>query len=75
MFYYFRYAGINYVTVANNHLVDHHDKGIRSTMRLLKKYDIDYTGVKSLKVSSQKYKKTTSYFIDLQVLYSFYASS
>ena len=60
MFYYFRYAGINYVTVANNHLVDHHDKGIRSTMRLLKKYDIDYTGVMYLKVSSVKIIRVSS---------------
>ena len=49
-FLYLRYAGINYVSVANNHLVDRHDNGIRSTMKLLKKYGIEFAGVASLKV-------------------------
>jgi len=40
-----KYAGIDYVTVANNHLVDHKDEGIRHTTSLLEKYDIEYTGV------------------------------
>ena len=50
-----RYAGINAVTVANNHLVDRKNEGIKSTMRLLEKFGIEYAGVKDLKVKHNNF--------------------
>ena len=37
-------AGINMVTTANNHALDRGLKGLKSTIKNLKKYDIDFVG-------------------------------
>ena len=39
-----KWAGFNCVTLANNHFRDYGDEGVRETIRLLNKYDIDTVG-------------------------------
>jgi poly-gamma-glutamate synthesis protein (capsule biosynthesis protein) len=40
----FTYAGIDYVSLANNHIKDHGDVGIEDTRRILKRYGIGFGG-------------------------------
>ena len=51
----FRYAGITSVSLANNHIFDRNQEGIHSTVNLLEKYKIKYTGVTPLKVNTANF--------------------
>lgn len=39
-----KFLGINIVTLANNHIMDHGDSGLKSTLSACKKYGVDYLG-------------------------------
>ena len=38
---------INFVVLANNHILDYGEKSVEETIKLLKKYNINYSGIKS----------------------------
>lgn len=40
-----KFSGINIVTLANNHIMDHGEAGLKSTMKACEKYGIHYLGV------------------------------
>ncbi len=39
-----KWAGIDYVTLGNNHVYDYLDEGLVSTLKYLKEYELDYSG-------------------------------
>ena len=52
--FFTRYAGVKYVTVANNHFLDYGKNGALSTLRELKKRNIKYSGVEYGEMKERK---------------------
>ena len=42
---FFRYVGIDSVSIANNHIGDYKDEGVRNTTEILKRNHINYFGL------------------------------
>ncbi len=64
-------AGINLLNLCNNHILDHGEKGLLTTIEYLKKYQINYTGI-GLNIE----EASTPYFFtknDLQICILTYA--
>lgn len=50
-----RYAGFDLVTLANNHIMDYGEEGVKSTLQACEKYGIAYVGVGSNLAEARKF--------------------